>query len=39
MITARTEHRLSHQDVREPENKTTIVVVQSLSHVQLFATP
>ena len=39
MITARTEPRLSHRDVGEPENKTTIVVVQSLSHVQLFATP
>ena len=39
MITGRTEHKLSHWDVREPENKTTIFVVQSLSHVQLFATP
>ena len=38
MITARTEPRLSHRDVREPENKTTIVVVQSLSHVQIFVT-
>ena len=39
MITARIECRLSHRNVREPGNKTTIVVVQSLSHVQLFATP
>ena len=39
MITARIERRLSHRNVREPGNKTTIVVVQSLSHVQLFATP